>query len=455
MVFNGFRPNRTHFPIASACSLPFLTAVHPLTPTLAALFSLTASLHGQIYADFDTSLGSFSVELDPVSSPRTVANFIGLATGTKTWVDSTNGQVMGNTPYFTNRLFHRIRNDDRSNANGLNFIQGGSVSSEGLGGPGYVIPEELASTTFDQPYQMAMANRGPQSNSSGFFITTKPTPGFDGRYTIFGTVPEDDGPGGAIDGSRTVVDTINAVPLNGETPVTDVVTNAVTIRRVGTAAENFDETAQELPLVMNQPVEISFPGLPSDPSLLFTQAPGTTFLVGHGDDLQSWSVEERYLAQAAGTPLSEFAIGPEQTNKDRQFYQPALIQWPAEAIFPDTLAGATFSPTLPSISTTEPFHLTVDATGNTGTWTYDGREGAILSTVFLPDGYGATIVFTTEPFSIGDFNFTYWVFQRVGLDLNPDTPPALTGKFSVRFAQSAFLYQFQAFNDFGDFTLTP
>lgn len=153
-------------------------------------------------ATLHTNLGDIRLELFPEQAPETVSNFVGLATGEKTWTDPRTGEE-SNAPLYDNVIFHRV-------IPGF-MIQGGDPLGTGTGGPGYVFDDEIdASLTFASPYVLAMANAGRRfgkgTNGSQFFITTVPTPWLDGHHTIFGEVADDE--------SKAVVDKLEAVPTD-------------------------------------------------------------------------------------------------------------------------------------------------------------------------------------------------------------------------------------------------
>lgn len=127
---------------------------------------------------FETSLGNIVCELFPKSAPKTAANFIDLAQGKKEWTDPKTGQKR-KSRFYDRLIFHRVI---------PNFmIQGGDPIGNGTGGPGYQFEDEFdASLKFDQPGKLAMANAGPNTNGSQFFITTVNTPWLNGKHTIFG-----------------------------------------------------------------------------------------------------------------------------------------------------------------------------------------------------------------------------------------------------------------------------
>ena len=139
----------------------------------------TATASGEPTAIFDTTAGKLTCKLFEKDTPATVANFIGLAQGTKDWKNPISHATKHNTPLYDGTIFHRVI---------PNFmIQGGDPAGNGSGDPGYSFKDEFVSTlTFDRPGRLAMANSGPNTNGSQFFITEVPVPHLNGRHTIFG-----------------------------------------------------------------------------------------------------------------------------------------------------------------------------------------------------------------------------------------------------------------------------
>lgn len=134
----------------------------------------------QIYATFRTSMGDIVVRLMPEKAPKTVENFIGLAEGTKEWTDPRTGQKQ-TKPLYDGTVFHRVIPDF--------MVQGGDPLGTGTGGPGYKFADEIgADNVFSKPGLLAMANAGPNTNGSQFFITEVETPWLNKGHTIFGEV---------------------------------------------------------------------------------------------------------------------------------------------------------------------------------------------------------------------------------------------------------------------------
>ena len=170
----------------------------------------TTDANEGIFAEFVTSKGKIVVQLEYQKTPVTVANFISLAEGTNTFVAD---EKLKGKPYYNGLKFHRVIKDF--------MIQGGDPAGNGSGGAGYSFKDEcLPELIFDKGGILAMANSGPATNSSQFFITHKETPWLNGKHTIFGHV---------VSGMETV----NAV-------VQDDVMNTITIVRKGDAAKKFD-----------------------------------------------------------------------------------------------------------------------------------------------------------------------------------------------------------------------
>src|SRR5919108_6017048 len=147
-------------------------------------------------AVFDTTAGKMRCTLFEKETPETVANFIGLATGTKDWKNPVSGATKHGVPLYDGTIFHRVI---------PNFmIQGGDPAGNGMGGPGYEFEDETKGSPhkFDKPGKLAMANSGPNTNGSQFFITVAPTTWLTGKHTIFGEVAE----------GQSVVEKISKVP---------------------------------------------------------------------------------------------------------------------------------------------------------------------------------------------------------------------------------------------------
>src|SRR5690606_36345652 len=177
------------------------------------------NLKDGLYAQMETSMGDMTIELFEEDAPLTVANFVGLAEGTK----ENNAKPLG-TPYYDGIVFHRVIKDF--------MIQGGDPDGKGTGGPGYNFEDEFDSDKkHDKKGILSMANAGPGTNGSQFFITEVPTPWLDGRHTIFGQV---------IEGLDVIDSIANVKKGPQDRPVEDVVINHVYIIKKGDKYKNYD-----------------------------------------------------------------------------------------------------------------------------------------------------------------------------------------------------------------------
>jgi peptidyl-prolyl cis-trans isomerase A (cyclophilin A) len=173
----------------------------------------------ELYATLTTNRGDIRLRLLPDQAPKTVRNFVELAEGGREWTDPRTGARTTERLY-DGTTFHRV-------IDGF-MIQGGDPLGSGRGGPGYTFGDEFhPELQFDRPYMLAMANAGPGTNGSQFFITVSPTTWLNRKHTIFGEVA--DAP------SRAVVDAIATTPTRpGDVPADPVVLESVTIERVQT-----------------------------------------------------------------------------------------------------------------------------------------------------------------------------------------------------------------------------
>jgi peptidyl-prolyl cis-trans isomerase A (cyclophilin A) len=168
-----------------------------------------------LYAHFTTSDGNFTARLFDAEAPATVANFAGLAEGSKEWTDPRSGRKV-TQPYFNGTIFHRV-------IEGF-MIQGGDPLGQGTGGPGYTFADEFhPKLRHSKAGILSMANRGPNTNGGQFFITLAATPWLDDKHTVFGEVVE----------GMEVVKKIGSTPTSkpGDRPVKPITIESVTIEK--------------------------------------------------------------------------------------------------------------------------------------------------------------------------------------------------------------------------------
>lgn len=166
----------------------------------------------KMFALIETSMGKFKVQLFPDKAPKTVENFVGLAEGSKEWYDKKSGKKE-KKPLYTGTVFHRVIKKF--------MIQGGDPEGNGTGGPGYKFEDEISDLKHSKPGILSMANAGPGTNGSQFFVTVVPTPWLDGKHTIFGEVVE----------GMDIVNKISETNAVSDRPVEPVVIKSVKIER--------------------------------------------------------------------------------------------------------------------------------------------------------------------------------------------------------------------------------
>ncbi|HSL07462.1 MAG TPA: peptidylprolyl isomerase [Pseudonocardiaceae bacterium] len=178
---------------------------------------VTEIKRNETQAILHTSAGDIRVTLFPHHAPKTVSNFVGLAEGSKDYSQrNAKGDLAG--PFYDGSLFHRV-------IKGF-MIQGGDPTGTGRGGPGYRFADEThPDLQFNRPYLLAMANAGPNTNGSQFFITVGTATHLNRKHTIFGEVADQE--------SRLVVDAIAHTPTREDRPVDDIVIERVTVEPTG------------------------------------------------------------------------------------------------------------------------------------------------------------------------------------------------------------------------------
>lgn len=296
------------------------------------IFSLAFIVHAkaQVYANFATNLGNFKVELFYKEAPRTVGNFVTLAEGTRRWIDSTTGIVSTTKPpqpFYNDVVFHRIINDP-----GFKIAQVGSKNGQGTDGPGYTFPDEMRESVpltykFDQPYLLAMANSGFNTNGSQIFLTGNAIPHLEGKHTVFGRVTE----GTAI--VDTILDQItgnNVIPPRQFVRIT-----SITIERVGAEAAKYRATSQRLPVVSIPSYKVAAAPAPAVTTnrYSFTQPQRSEFRchVSLVDDLSTWvSVNPRWL----GSPNMMRFFDLNYGTTPIKGFRPALVRYDSRDILP-------------------------------------------------------------------------------------------------------------------------
>lgn len=362
---------------------------------LAAAFTplCSAQYTNGIYAEFNTSMGSYTCVLYYAYAPKAVANFIGLATGQRGWLDLPSGVVKTN-PFYNGTTFHRVI------AGFMN--QGGSPNGQGTDGPGYVFVDEFTpSLRHDGFGVLSMANSGKDSNGSQYFITVAPTPWLNDVHTIFGR----------LFGGSNVVYAINHVATNANSkPLTNVVVNSLNIRRIGAAASAFDIHTNGLPLVTNLHLQITRAG--ANVSLSFSNRLYADNRIYASSNLTAWTGTKLAIELAA--PVTNSV--PQSITAPSQFFRAAQIQYPTSTLSPKTVDGRTLALTF------------TNGTSGTLTITFDSSSGGTYA--FPPRAPGTVTSYTWYqlPYNGQVWPIYYSGLVTMTLALNFDT--ALAGSFT-------------------------
>jgi len=339
----------------------------------------------------DSSLGEFSCRLEYEKVPRTVANFVGLAEGSRPFVDFLNGHA-GRRPFYNGIVFHRV-------VAGF-VIQAGSPKGDGSDGPGYTFPDEFdSSLRHNKAGILSMANSGLNSNGSQFFVTLASRPNLDDVHSVFGEVVEGMG----------VVDAVQ----QGD------VIESVTIVRNGEAAQAFDVSAQGLPEVLE-----GNPALAKTPSgfeLVYPQPANSELFVFHSGALDAWSQlagkemhgidpltgSRDVTSVTSGRPMRFFNVS--RVDYPDAIYTPAAVAGKKLSLINNSVTGAftlDFMLTEPSSGT---YVLTLTGQAPLGPhpvsnyfWTREAYRGRLLAAISGIAAGGDPIVQANISFVFGD-----------------------------------------------------
>jgi peptidyl-prolyl cis-trans isomerase A (cyclophilin A) len=362
-----------------------------------------------IFADFTTSLGNFTCQLEYSRAPKAVSSFIALATGQRPWLDLNNG-LARQRPFYEGITFHRV-------IAGF-MIQGGSPNGQGTDGPGYVFVDEFSSQlTFSNAWVLAMANSGPDSNGSQFFVTVAPYVSGNNKYTIFGHVTA----------GTNVVWAINHVATDStnDKPLTNVVIQHVDIRRVGTAAQAFDINAHSLPWVTNVSLKIS--PLPQQVSLSFSNKLYADNHLYSSPDLATWSLQ--LLGVEVAAPFTNAVV---KTNgMAQQFFRLAQVQYASSTFAPKDVYSRTLTLNFANNggtlilkfdnagSGTYTFNVTTSGTITGYSWTQQPYRGLLWPIYYSGNLAPMTLQLAYQSSSAGSFSGTVYSL----------TQPSVSGTF--------------------------
>ncbi|MEZ5328942.1 MAG: peptidylprolyl isomerase [Verrucomicrobiales bacterium] len=354
----------------------------PLLRFLSRLLALSALFCGttaqaQIFADFETTGGNFTIEMFHQDQPMAVANFIGLADGSLTWLDQSDLKLKQGVPFYDGIKFHRVIKDF--------MIQGGSPNGVGTDGPGYEFIDQFARDAdgallhpHDRQGLISMANSGINTNGSQFFITDVPTPWLDGVHIVFGKIAA--GPFGTLEEGIAAITAMNNTPVTGNSPITDLVINKIAIRRVGDEAMAFDVHAQRLPVLSAPPAEFLFEPSPDGSGiaeLSYAKPELTQINVISSDDLQSWkNLKSAFYGETDSTTDDVSAL---LATKDAQFFRLIQLDYSQSPHAGGPASVARGSLKLDFDANIFDIDLIIDDSGTDGTWNRpDGQGGGTL-----------------------------------------------------------------------------
>lgn len=349
---------------------------------------LTLPTAAQILATFEIvqnpsgiPLGEVVVELQYDKTPQTVANFIGLAEGTRPSYDSATGAVRPKR-FYTGEPFYRVVNNP-----GFKIAQTGSGNGTNSGGgPGYKFRDEIHPDLRHDPYVLAMANAGPNTNGSQIYFTgSAAIPSLDGKHTVFGLVSDAT--------SRTVIDQIMAAGTNGTR------IDRVAIQRNGPDAQAFDESGQNLPVCQAVPGVLSVNASEGSYDVSYTPAISVTgdtvFSVSKSTDLKTWSFIGRLPPGSVLIQGSPINFPPAQETK--AFYHISLLRNP-NALRQELLAGRAMALNFAGGIT---YTLTFGPSGASGTMVVSSNPSQAIPFQLLqhqPDAYGSVLLADLYPY---------------------------------------------------------
>lgn len=371
-------------------------------------------LWSQIYADFTVSqggtpLGTFRARLDHDKAPRTCANFIGLATGQRQWLDVTNGKLQAGVPYYNGLTFHRLIHHF--------MIQGGSPNGTGTDGPGYTIQDEFhPDLRHSGRYILSMAKTSlPHTTGGQFFITLAEASWLDDVHSVFGEV---------IDGQEIIDAFANAAafPTDGaDKPLVPIVMDSVQITGLESSGFDMDDPAHALTRILSVTGALSvIPGGAVDYAPAVPLAAGQQLSVFRSLDLSSWS---SLRSMHAGYDTAPVATGRIDTASNaKAFYRLVQVEYP-ESKTPGALANRTLVVDAPGAGGI--ITLEFDASGSGGSCHYTGgtgSSGTIEYVDYAPSGYGATLVVDTSNL----------IPLLISMGLDGESSTEITGQHSLR-----------------------
>ena len=365
----------------------------------------------QIYADVTVAggvNGTFTIQLEHTKAPATVANFIGLATGRKGWLDMTTGAIRY-TPFYNGVIFHRVISG---------FVnQAGSRNGLGTDGPGYRFRDEIDPTLLhDALYVVSMANSGRSTNGSQFFVTAGPASHLNGIHTVFGRVTA----------GREVSDQINATPVTNQRPNIPITIQSISV--YGPSLEGFNLEHPLLPKVFNARPVLKRNGAAF--ALSADRLPYSDYFLFDSIDLTTWALRsQNYFHQTA--PLTDFDVTSLATGP-QHFYRLARVDYSTAylPLVPLSVGGKSFTFNVTSTTTGSSLNnsAVINASANGGTWTLQGgASGPLAAVTYTLDPYTPQLYLRWNSTA----NYGFDVEFIYSLNYTSSTGGTLTGRSNV------------------------
>ena len=338
---------------------------------------LAGTADAALFANFQTSRGTVVIDLQYTKAPQTVANFITLAQGTRSWVDPVSGAVK-TTPFYNGTVIHRTENTST-----FKIAQGGTRTGNGTEGPGYSFRDEFHATLTHVPYVFSMANSGPNTNGSQFFFTGNVSiSSLNNVHTVFGLVSDP--------ASRAVIDAMLSAGA-GATTVT-----GITFSRTDAPALAFNEFSQSLPVASSLAGRLDVIRNLAANFLLDSPFPGgSTLQVYRSTNLQTWTkTAEAYLGPLV---LGESTITVDDASLPKAFYNLPLVNYP-DALGPESTANRTL---VVGLDGTQTFTCQFNASGTGGAAVYSADPTVITpitGVIYQPAAHRATWIISTAAY---------------------------------------------------------
>lgn len=385
-------------------------------------FSFSAKLEAQIYADVhvshgETDLGTFRILLHHDVAPRTVANFIGLATGQRKWIDPQTGLLQINEPYYDGLTFHRLDHDF--------VLQGGDPVGNGLGGPGYFFQDEFDASLTHLEYSVSMANSGALANGSQFFVMLSERRLLDNKHSVFGTVINDS----SYPNSRTLIDgfkDISNFPTTSERPNTPITIESITISGPDLLTFDIFASSLELPEISVLPIQIKHDTEADSFSLKWIAQRKFDYPLYFGTDLESWKLAGKVLIMDDNPNFSinidSIAQGPDG------FYHSTQIDYSFLHEAPQNILA---SGTVLSLSSNGGTLELTFAGGGTGEWKFRYENEAIpadsglITSAFQANSQSYPVIPTSGTFinSSGQSYARFMAIRQITVFLDSEAGP--------------------------------